>query len=272
MKKIAVIFAGGTGQRFGSQLPKQFVNVYGKEIIAHTLEVFQNHDEIDEIFVGCIEEWIPYLRKLVNKYKITKLKNDNIVAGGNNGQDTIYKILKQVSLFNDDDTIVLISDGVRPIITNEEIHNNIDSVIKYGSAITCIPFNETPIFSKDGKFVDRTLNRSNVYRGVAPQSFRLGHILEAHELIRKKDINYENEYNGVKIVDSASLIKAAFDENSAIVVGNMNNIKITNTYDFFMLQSIMQSQDIENFYFGLQNFHISPNSAMVEAKNIYENE
>lgn len=272
MKKIAVIFAGGTGQRFGSQLPKQFVNVYGREIIVHTLEVFQNNDEIDEIFVGCIEEWIPYLKKLINKYKITKVRDNNIVSGGNNGQDTIYKILKQVRLYNNDDTIVLISDGVRPIITNEEIHNNIESVIKYGSAITCIPFNETPIYSKNGEVIDRTLNRSYVYRGVAPQSFRLGHILKAHELIRKKDLDYQRDYSGVKIVDSASLIKAAFNEDCAIVLGNINNIKITNTYDFFMLQSIMQSQDIENFYFGLQNFHLSPNSAMVEAKNIYENE
>ena len=74
MKNIAIIFAGGTGQRMGADIPKQFLKVCGKDIIIHTLELFENNDEIDEIIVACIEDWIPYLENLVKKWQITLCK------------------------------------------------------------------------------------------------------------------------------------------------------------------------------------------------------
>lgn len=268
MKKIAIIFAGGVGQRFGSEIPKQFVNIYGKSIIIHTLNMFQNHPEIDEIYVGCIEDWIPYLQNLVKLNNITKIPNDGIIPGGNSGQDTIYRILKKARETNNDEDIVLIHDGVRPIVTKEEITNNIHSVIEHGSAITCIPFTETPIYSENGEVIEKTLDRKTIYRGVAPQSFKLGHIIEAHELIRKNDPNYEKKYNGGSIVDSASLITAAFDEKCHIVRGNPNNMKVTTTGDYFALLGILQSNDIENYFYGKTNNEILLNPAMEEAKNI----
>lgn len=268
-KNIAIIFGGGTGNRFGSQLPKQFVKIYGKEIIIHTLEIFEKNPLINEIYIGCIKEWIPYLKKIIQEYKITKVNiKTGIVEGGNTGQDTIYKILERARKYNSDDSIVLINDAVRPIITDKEIEDNIKNVKKYGSAITCVPFTETPIYSEKGEFVNNTMNRTQMYRGVAPQSFRLGHILDAHDKIRKKDNNYEGDYNGTRIVDSCSLLKAAFNEKCSIVIGNENNIKITNTYDFFLLQSIKQANDIENFYFGLENFKLDKNDAMIELNKI----
>lgn len=267
-KNIAIIFAGGTGQRFGSEIPKQFVKVYGKEIIVHTLEVFENHPEIDEIYIGCIEDWIPYLCELIQTYKFSKIPTDGIVSGGKSGQDTIYKILCKAREFNTDDDIVLIHDGVRPIVTPNEISENIKKVKEFGSAITCIPFTETPVFSKGGEYIDATLNRSNLYRGVAPQSFRLGHIIEAHDKIRKIDPDYSGTYKGGTIVDSASLIKAAFNERCTIVVGNPNNMKVTNTSDFFSLLGILQSGDIENYFMGQNGNNYQPNSAMKYKKKI----
>jgi len=268
MKKIAIIFAGGVGQRFGSEIPKQFVNIYGNNIIIHTLNVFQNHDEIDEIYVGCIEEWIPYLEGIIRINGITKIPNNGIVPGGSTGQDTIYKVLLKARENNTDEDIVLIHDGVRPIVTKEEISENIRSVEKYGSAITCIPFTETPVYSENGEVIDKTLDRKTMYRGVAPQSFKLGHIIEAHELIRKNDPNYEKKYNGGSIVDSASLITAAFNEKCHIVKGNPNNMKVTTTGDYFALLGILQSNDIENYFYGKTNNDILLNPAMEEAKNI----
>ena len=268
MKKIAIIFAGGVGQRFGSEIPKQFVNIYGNNIIIHTLNVFQNHDDIDEIYVGCIEDWIPYLEGIVKINGITKIPEHGIVPGGNSGQDTIYKILTKARENNSDDDIVLIHDGVRPIVTDEEITNNINSVIEHGSAITCIPFTETPIYSEDGDVIDKTLDRKMIYRGVAPQSFKLGHILEAHEKIRESDPEYSGLYNGSSIVDSASLITAAFNEKCHIVKGNPNNMKVTTTGDYFALLGILQSNDIENYFYGKTSSDITLNPAMKEAKNI----
>ncbi len=268
MKKIAIIFAGGVGQRFGSEIPKQFVNIYGSNIIIHTLNVFQKHEEIDEIYIGCVKEWIPYLTEITTSNGITKIPEDGIIPGGNSGQDTIYRILKKAREYNEDEDIVLIHDGVRPIVTKEEISNNIKSVEEYGSAITCIPFTETPIYSEKGEIIDKTFDRKTIYRGVAPQSFRLGHIIEAHEKIRINDSNYEGIYNGSSIVDSASLMTAAFNEKCHIVKGNPNNMKVTTTGDYFALLGILQSNDIENYFYGKTNNEILLNPAMEEAKNI----
>ena len=265
-KNIAIIFAGGTGQRFGSEIPKQFVKVYDKEIIMHTLKVFQAHPEIDEIYIGCLEEWIPYLCNLLQIHHIDKVPQGGVVSGGNSGQDTIYRILKQAELNNDPDSIVLIHDGVRPIVTAREISENIQTVKEKGNAVTCIPFAETPVFSKDGEYINATLDRKQMFRGVAPQSFHLGHIIEAHEKIRAIDPNYTGTYKGGTIVDSASLVKAAFNESCAIVKGNPNNMKVTNTQDFFALLGILQSSDVANYFMG-QNTEFALNSAMQYARD-----
>lgn len=265
-KNIAIIFAGGTGQRFGSEIPKQFVKVYDKEIIMHTLKVFQAHPEIDEIYIGCLEEWIPYLCNLLQIHHIDKVPQGGVVSGGNSGQDTIYRILKQAELNNDPDSIVLIHDGVRPIVTAREISENIQTVKEKGNAVTCIPFAETPVFSKDGEYINATLDRKQMFRGVAPQSFHLGHIIEAHEKIRAIDPNYAGTYKGGTIVDSASLVKAAFNESCAIVKGNPNNMKVTNTQDFFALLGILQSSDVANYFMG-QNTEFALNPAMQYARD-----
>ena len=268
MKKIAIIFAGGVGQRFGSQIPKQFVNIYGNNIIIHTLNAFQTHPEIDEIYIGCIEEWIPYLKTIIEYNNINKVPDYGIVSGGNTGQDTIYRILKRAREHSSDDDIVLIHDGVRPIVTDKEISDNIESVKKYGSAITCIPSVETPIYSEDGKTISDVLDRKKLYRGVAPQSFKLGHIIEAHEKIREVDPEYSGKYNGKTIVDSAMLVFAAFNEKCHMVKGNPNNMKVTTTGDYFALLGILQTSDIENYFYGKADTNIILNPAMKEAKKI----
>lgn len=277
-KNIAIIFAGGTGQRFGSEIPKQFVMVYGKEIIVHTLERFQKHPEIDEIYVGSIGEWIPFLTDLIQQYNITKVKS--VVPGGETGQDTIFNVLSEARKYNSGDSIVLIHDGVRPIVTDREISENIekakqetiivnDNIFRCAGAVTCIPFAETPVFSYDGESINTTMNRANIFRGVAPQSFRLDHILEAHYKIRAIDPGYAGKYKGGSIVDSASLVKAAFpDETCAIVKGNPHNIKVTNTGDFHALLGYLQESDIANYYYGLTNPSYELTPAMVEANRL----
>lgn len=120
----AVIFAGGTGTRMNSKTrPKQFLTLHGKEIIIYTLEHFENHPEIDGISVVCIEGWIDYLKKLLDKYQIKKVRW--ISPGGATGQESIYNGLNAMRGQIADDSIVLIHDGVRPLIDEELITNNI---------------------------------------------------------------------------------------------------------------------------------------------------
>ena len=140
---IAVIFAGGVGSRMHSKdRPKQFLEMYNKPIIIHTLEYFENHSMIDAIVVVCIKDWIPYLNKLLYKFRIEKVKS--VVPGGETGQLSIYNGLKSAKqIAKDEKSIVLIHDGVRPLINEKVISDNIQSVIKYGSAITTAKVKET---------------------------------------------------------------------------------------------------------------------------------
>ena len=247
VKNIAIIFAGGVGSRMGADIPKQFMKVYGKEIIIHTLERFQYNDNIDLIYVGCIEEYIHELEELVQKYNITKIPMGGIIPGGTSGQDTIYKVLKRAREDNNGDSICLIHDGVRPLINDDVINNNINSVLEYDSAVTVTKAFETPILSLDGEEVSEVLQRSLVYTAQAPQSFRLDNILDAHEKIRAT----KEGYNNPKIVDSCSLMKEC-GNTVHIVEGNRGNIKVTTLDDYIAL---LGNLEIEDYYqvFKLKN-------------------
>ena len=175
---IAIIFAGGSGKRMNTVAkPKQFLEYRGKPIIIYTLEIFDNHPDIGGIVVSCIEEWIPYLEKLIRKFEITKVRA--IVPGGETGQDSIYNGLIAVENLYPKDSCVLIHDGVRPLITEQTVSDNIEAVRLYGSSITCIPAIETFVVSKmEGDLEIPSRKDSLVAR--APQSFVLSDILTAH--------------------------------------------------------------------------------------------
>lgn len=238
VKNIAIVFAGGVGSRMGSSVPKQFMKVYGKEIIIHTLERFQYNENIDLIYVGCIKEYIDELESLVKKFHISKVPTGGIVPGGTSGQDTIYRVLKRAEEDNPNETICLIHDGVRPLINDNVIDSNIKSVEKYGTAVTVTKAFETPILSLDGSEVSEVLERSLVYTAQAPQSFRLGDILKAHEKIRNTEVGYNNP----KIVDSCSLMMECGNKVH-IIEGNRGNIKVTTQEDYIALLGNLEIDD-----------------------------
>lgn len=238
---IGIIFAGGVGQRMGSDVPKQFLDVYGKPIIIHTLEKFQYNENIDLIYVACKEELIPVFEEMVQKYQITKIPNGGIVAGGKTGQDSIYNALCAARRDNPDDSIVLIHDGVRPIITDEVINKNIDSVCEYGSAITCTSCFETPVISYDGESVADLPKRKYVYTAQAPQSFRLGDVLSVHEKVRKENPDYTD------VVDTCTLMtNNGFKVH--IIEGNRGNIKVTTPEDYIDLLARLSAEDQKQIF------------------------
>lgn len=243
MKKIAVIFAGGVGSRMGASIPKQFLNVYGKPILIHTIEKFQYNENIDAIYVGCKKEYIPLLEVLIEKYNLTKIPTYGVIPGGTTGQDTIYLLLKQVEKYEPSDSIVLIHDGVRPLINDQLINDNIECVTKNGTSITCANCIETPVISEDGNEIDTVLKRNSVLIAKAPQCFILKNILEAHEIIRKKYPNYNNE----RIVDSCSLYMETGNK-VAITKGSNENIKVTTRDDYIKLLSNLTIEDQEQIF------------------------
>ena len=149
---IAVIFAGGQGRRMHEySRPKQFLELRGKPVIAYTLEIFQHHHDIDAIIVACLDGWIPYLERQITRFHLTKVVE--IVPGGTTGQDSIYHGLECAMRHFHEDSIVLIHDGVRPLVNEDTITKNIEVTQKHGACVTCVPATET-FLVKDENGVD----------------------------------------------------------------------------------------------------------------------
>ena len=239
MKNVAVIFAGGSGVRMGAGKPKQFLEVDGRPIIIHTLDIFEDHPAIDEIYVACKADYINKLNKLLKRYDITKVKA--VVPGGTTGMGSIYNGLKAAADNNDSDTIVLIHDGVRPCISAELIDEVIAKTKEFGAVATCTPMFETPVISVGGEYVEETPRRADCYTAQAPQSFRLGDILAAHEATRPD--NPENE----GLVDSCSLMKK-MGRDVAIVKGPRSNIKVTTPEDLYIFKAMLEFRSTQDTF------------------------
>ncbi len=239
---IAVIFAGGTGTRMNSkEKPKQFLRMHDKPIIIHTLEKFQNNENIDAIVIACIKEWMNYLSYLIDYYHISKVKK--IVPGGETGQMSIYaglKAAKDISYENN--TVVLIHDGVRPLINNDVINDNIESVIHNGSAITSVNVTETIMEVNDDKSIRYIPDRTHSRLARAPQSFFLDEILSVHNKALsegKKDF-----------IDSCTLM-SYYGKKMYLIDGPIENIKVTTPQDFYIMRAILDAQENSQIY-GLE--------------------
>ena len=242
---IAIIFAGGSGIRMGAGIPKQFLEINGKPILIHTMQLFQHHHEIDAIYAAVQTDYIDYVKDLAEEFRVSKLKD--VVAGGETAQDSIYNALKRAREDNPGDSIVLIHDGVRPFIAYDVISRNIESVKKYGNGITSTPCYETIMVSKDGDVVDSVPYRKETFAGQAPQSFYLDDIIASHDKIRATETGYEN------MVDACTIIRTLGQE-AHLVEGNRGNIKVTTPEDVYMLRALLQYQENEQaFGFGITN-------------------
>ena len=231
---IAMIFAGGTGKRMQSKaIPKQFLELYNKPIIIYTLEQFENNDEIDGIVVSCLEEWIPRLNRMIQRFHITKVTG--VVPGGSTGQESIYNGLKKVKeLYPEEDTIVLIHDGVRPLIDDETIAANIESVKTRGNAITVTPAIETIIRENESNRIETIIDRKECRMARAPQSFYLKDILSAHEKALADGSG--------SFIDSATMMKH-YGYELYTVDGPVNNIKITSPIDFHIFKALLDAEN-----------------------------
>lgn len=234
---IAVIFAGGSGKRMNTVAkPKQFLELNGKPIIIYTLEIFDNHPMIDGIVLVCISDWIPYMRKLIHKFGLTKICE--IVSGGDTGQDSIYNGLRCASKHYPDDSFVLIHDGVRPLINEQTIIDNINQVRKTGSCITCIPATETFVVSQpDGSLMIPSRADSLIAR--APQSFVLRDILCVHEKART-----EGRHD---FIDCCTMM-SYYGYKLSTIIGPMENIKITTPTDYFILRAIEEVRENQQIF------------------------
>ena len=185
---IALILAGGSGVRMGMEIPKQFLTVEDKPIIVYTLECFQNHPAIDKIIVACKEGWEDILESYAKQYNITKL--EKIVKGGKVGQESIKNMLDAANELHDGNDLVLIHDGIRPLVSADIISNNISCCIEKGNAITAIPCREAMLVTDEPNDVcsDKQISRDNLKRTQTPQTFRLKDALDMHKAAEEAGI------------------------------------------------------------------------------------
>ena len=235
---VAIIFAGGRGERMGSTVPKQFLELDGKPVLAWTLELCQHHPRVDKIRVVAEKTNFPRVEEICKRYSISKLAG--ISEGGATAQDSIYSGLVASRDANDgDDAIVLLHDGVRPWVDAGVITANIEAALESGSAVKYTPCYETILVSRDGKHIDSMPRRRESYTAQAPQTFRLGAILAAHEQIRKRPEGYED------MVDQATICNE-LGIPVRLVKGNRGNVKITTQEDIIFLEALIKTRRLGN--------------------------
>jgi 2-C-methyl-D-erythritol 4-phosphate cytidylyltransferase len=233
MTTRAVIFAGGTGQRMSTRsVPKQFLELHGKPVIVYTIEHFEKHPDVDDVVVVCLPEWIDDLRNLLERYRIRKVSR--IVAGGDTGDESIYNGLLALQGVAHDDDIVLIHDGVRPLIDADLITANIKAATEHGSAITVEAVTESVVqVGSDGR-VERVPPRSEMFLAKAPQTFRYGLIWDLYDWAHQA---------GQHSIDSAHLC-AMRGLAPHTVASTSHNVKITHPLDFYVFRALFDA--IEN--------------------------
>lgn len=238
MKNIAIIFAGGSGKRMNTvSRPKQFLELNGKPVMIYTLELFDNHPQIDGIVVVCIEPWIPFLEKQLKKFEINKVVQ--IVPGGETGQDSIFNgIEAAIKIYGSETANVLIHDGVRPLITEQTITDCVKTVEERGNCITCIPATETFVVKQDDGSLEIP-TRSNSLIARAPQCFRLNDIYNAH-----KRAQSEGRHD---FIDSCSMM-SEYGHHMNTIIGPMENIKITTPTDFFIFRAMVQVHENQQIF------------------------
>ena len=230
---IVIVFAGGVGARMGASVPKQFLELNGKPVLAHTLALFQDHPLIDEIVLVVAPEYFDDCRALAAKYGVAKPLT--LAESGDSAQASIYSGLKAAAAKHPPETVVLLHDGVRPYVLPEVIAANIEAVEKFGNAVTYTPCYETIVLSKDGSTISAMPYRKESYTAQAPQSFRLGDILAAHERIRARPEGYTD------MVDQATICWT-LGIPIHLVPGNRGNVKITTPEDIISLDALLKAR------------------------------
>lgn len=225
---IALIIAGGSGARMHQDIPKQFLTVNEKPVIVYTLEAFQNHAEIDQIAVVCINGWEQVLRAYANQFNITKLKY--IIPGGKNGQDSIRNGVFELEKHGQKDDLVLIHDAIRPMVSPEIISDCIVKTKQYGCAIATIPCAEAMVQTQDGNVSIGSYPRENLKRTQTPQGFPLGKICDLHRKALEEGIT-----NSV----ASCTLMIELGEQVYFSAGSEKNIKLTTVEDIDIFKALL---------------------------------
>jgi 2-C-methyl-D-erythritol 4-phosphate cytidylyltransferase len=234
MSNIAVIIAGGSGHRMGQDIPKQFINVYDKPVLIYTLEGFQKHPQIDAIEVVCIDGWHDVLRAYAKQFNITKLKW--IVSGGETGQESIRNGVYNLEGKAADDDVIVIHDGIRPLVDDSVLTDVLVKAAKFGNAVTSMPYNEQifVISKEDETTTTQYIPRETLRRVSTPQAYRFD-ILDQkyHEAFEKQIGIFGSSYTNTMMVELGETLHFA--------AGSDKNIKLTTKDDLELFKAYLKA-------------------------------
>lgn len=233
---VAVIIAGGVGSRMGMSVPKQFVTIDNKPVLIYTMECFQNHPMIDVIELVCIDGWQETAQRYADKYGITKLRE--IVTGGETGQESIRNGVYALDGVCNEDDVVVIHDGIRPLVDESVLSDVIVKCKLHGNAVTSMPYNEQ-IFIKDDDFsTTKYIPRETLRRVATPQAYKFGLLYEKYrEAFEKKIGIYGSSYTNTMMVDLGVRLYFA--------AGSDKNIKLTTKDDFELFLGYLRTKKVQ---------------------------
>ena len=229
---IAVLIAGGSGNRMGQDIPKQFININDKPVLVYTLEGFQQHEDIDAIGIVCIDGWESMVQAYANQFNITKLQW--IVKGGNSAQESIYNGVKALEGRAKADDIVIIHDGIRPLVEPFVLTDVISKAKEFGNAVTSMPYNEQifVVSNDDESTTTQYIPRETLRRVSTPQAYR-------YDLLREK---YEEAFaTGVGIQGSnyTNTMMVQLGVRLHFAAGSDKNIKLTTKDDLELFKGYL---------------------------------
>ena len=223
---IALILASGSGTRMvGLKTPKQFCLVNNKPLFLYSIEAFDKNLSIDAIVIVTQSNYVGKVQNICDENALFKVRL--VTAGGETRQESVYKGLKAIKEFAQDDDIILIHDSARPLVSKEIIDSNIKGCEKFGAVETAVKTNDTIVKAGESNEV---LDRSNLYQVQTPQTFRYSIILKAHQQALKKGIT--------SATDDAQLV-----EGVQIVNGESTNFKITTIQDLKLFEALLKKED-----------------------------
>lgn len=233
-RNIAIIIAGGSGQRMGQDIPKQFINVYDKPVLIYTLESFQRHPQIDAIEVVCLDGWHDVVKAYAKQFNITKLKW--VISGGASGQESIRNGVYQLEGIVADDDLIVIHDGIRPLMDAAILTDVLLVAGKYGNSVTALPYNEQifVVNEEDPTTTKQYIPRETLMRVSTPQAYRFD-LLDAkyHEAFEKNiGISGSNYTNTMMVQLGVTLHFAA---------GSDKNIKLTTKDDLELFKAYLKA-------------------------------
>lgn len=229
-----LILAGGVDHRFKMEVPKQFVNVFNRPIIAYTMEIFQNHPEIDEILVSCLDGWQEMVKAYGKQFNITKLST--IIKGGADAQASTYNGLKYLKDKFDRGDIVIVHDAIRPMVNNEIISRSIQMCKKKGMGVSAVYTMDTIVRSSDGREGRESISRYEIMRVQTPQAYDFEYLWSLHNQALKK--------NCVGAWDNSMMI-TKMGETVYFSEGSELNLKINTVEDVEMFKALYRMKQDE---------------------------